>query len=845
LLGLTSKEVNSRLRKFGRNILPKAVKPNIFLIFFRQFFSPLIYILFAAAIISLSLGETSDAIFIFVVLAINAAIGVVQEYSAQKAASALQQMVSESAVVIRDGKVTHINAEEIVPDDVILLESGDKVSADIKLSETNNLYIDESLLTGESVAVIKNSEAYIDEDAPIGDRADTAFAGTMVVRGRGQGIVANTGLRTILGKISKSILSKRLAKPPLLLRIEKFTMNISLIMMVLILILFAAAFLKGENMTEIFLLAVALAVAAIPEGLPAAITVTLAIGMRCMANNNVIIRKLMAVESLGSCTFIASDKTGTLTINELTICNVIMPDGASFDVSDEGNLRHFEALSKAGTFANEAIFDGGKYKGDMVDVAFLNFGEKCGLSREKLLEKCPEISRIAYESENGYSAAIHELDGEAQIFVKGSTEKLLQICSQMSSGDKIVPIDVAKIEKQMVTLAKQGYRVLALAEGSGGSLSGLTFLGLVGMIDPLRSEAKDSVELCRKAGIEVAMITGDHPATAFAIAQELGLCDKNYNVITGPEIKDAAGQGYVFLDNLIKNNYVFARIEPTQKKEIVESLMRQGHFVAVTGDGVNDAPALKHAHVGIAMGERGTDVARESADMILTDDNFSSIVKGVREGRVVYNNIRKVILLLIATGAAEIILFILSMMAGLPMPLLAVQLLWLNLVTNGLQDVAMAFEPAEGKELNQRPRPPNEPIFNRLMIERVLVSSVVMGILAFLTFKFLYNQGYSLEMARNGTLMLMILFENIHALNSRSEKTSIFKQSFFSNPLLLGSIVLAQIVNLAAMYTPWLQDVLQVYPIPLTEWSMLLLIACSLIVVEELHKIFINKRVYL
>lgn len=845
MLGLTSKEVNSRLRKFGRNILPKAVKPNIFLIFFRQFFSPLIYILFAAAIISLSLGETSDAIFIFVVLAINAAIGVVQEYSAQKAASALQQMVSESAVVIRDGKVTHINAEEIVPDDVILLESGDKVSADIKLSETNNLYIDESLLTGESVAVIKNSEAYIDEDAPIGDRADTAFAGTMVVRGRGQGIVANTGLRTILGKISKSILSKRLAKPPLLLRIEKFTMNISLIMMVLILILFAAAFLKGENMTEIFLLAVALAVAAIPEGLPAAITVTLAIGMRCMANNNVIIRKLMAVESLGSCTFIASDKTGTLTINELTICNVIMPDGASFDVSDEGNLRHFEALSKAGTFANEAIFDGGKYKGDMVDVAFLNFGEKCGLSREKLLEKCPEISRIAYESENGYSAAIHELDGEAQIFVKGSTEKLLQICSQMSSGDKIVPIDVAKIEKQMVTLAKQGYRVLALAEGSGGSLSGLTFLGLVGMIDPLRSEAKDSVELCRKAGIEVAMITGDHPATAFAIAQELGLCDKNYNVITGPEIKDAAGQGYVFLDNLIKNNYVFARIEPTQKKEIVESLMRQGHFVAVTGDGVNDAPALKHAHVGIAMGERGTDVARESADMILTDDNFSSIVKGVREGRVVYNNIRKVILLLIATGAAEIILFILSMMAGLPMPLLAVQLLWLNLVTNGLQDVAMAFEPAEGKELNQRPRPPNEPIFNRLMIERVLVSSVVMGILAFLTFKFLYNQGYSLEMARNGTLMLMILFENIHALNSRSEKTSIFKQSFFSNPLLLGSIVLAQIVNLAAMYTPWLQDVLQVYPIPLTEWSMLLLIACSLIVVEELHKIFINKRVYL
>jgi len=859
LAGLTSKEAIERLKKFGYNTLPKGEESNIIIIFLRQFLSPIIYILLAAAIVSLFLEQIGDAIFIFAVLAINAIIGATQEYSAQRAAQSLQKMVSETASVIRDGKIIHINTEEIVPDDLMLLESGDKVSADIKLLKASNLYIDESLLTGESAAVLKNSETDIDNDSPISDRVDTVFAGTMVVRGRGRGVVKKTGLDTVLGKIAKSLLSKQLSKPPLLLRIEKFTMNISVAMMILILLLFASAFYRGENMIEIFLLAVALAVAAIPEGLPAAITVVLAVGMRRMANHNVITRKLMAVESLGSCTFIASDKTGTLTVNELTARYVVLPNGVSFNVTGEGvnttgeilpidsndnnnYVNHIDKLCSAAILANEAIIENGKYKGDMVDIAFLVLGKKHGYSRDELLKKYPEICCTPYESENGYSASINDVDGADKIFVKGSTEKLLDMCSHMSSENKVIPIDVEEIEKQMVKLAEQGYRVIALAEGSGRELSNLTFLGLVGMIDPLRPEAKEAVDLCKKAGIEVAMITGDHPVTAHSIACELGLCSRKSYVVTGQDIRDAESDGYIALDRLIENNRVFARIEPTQKKEIVESLMRQGHFVAVTGDGVNDAPALKHSHVGIAMGKRGTDVARESADMILTDDNFSSIVQGVEEGRIVYANIRKVILLLIATGAAEIILFILSMLAGLPMPLLAVQLLWLNLVTNGFQHIALSFEPAEGNELNQPPRSPNEPIFNRLMIERVLVSAVVMGIMAFLTFQYLYNSGYSLEMARNGTLMLMVLFENIHAINSRSEKTSIFKQPFFSNPLLLGSIILAQTIHIGAIYTPWLGDVLQLHIISIEQWSMLLIIASSLIAVEELHKLVIGRR---
>ncbi|MCB2082064.1 MAG: HAD-IC family P-type ATPase, partial [Rickettsiales bacterium] len=490
-------------------------------------------------------------------------------------------------------------------------------------------------------------------------------------------------------------------------------------------------------------------------------------------------------------------------------------------------------------------------KGDMVDIALLVLGEKYGVKRDTLEKQYPEIVRVPYESEHGYSAAVHRHEGASLAFVKGAPERILAMCTQMETPDGDISLHQQQVESQVATLTQAGYRVLAFAQGVVPEdvtasnlpehLRELTFLGFVGMIDPLRSEAREAVNLCKQAGIEVAMITGDHPLTARAIAIDLGLGDETIRVVTGKDIKEAQGKGQKELEALIKDCRMFARIEPTQKKEIVEVLTRTGHFVAVTGDGVNDAPALKHAHVGVAMGKRGTDVARESADLILTNDDFSSIVHGIHEGRVVYNNIRKVIFLLISTGAAEILMFMLSILVGLPTPLVAVQLLWLNLVTNGIQDVALAFEPAEGDELQRPPRSPKEPIFDRLMLERVLISAVFMGSIAFGVYYWLLHHGYSIDTARNYVLLLMVLLENVQALNSRSETRSIFRQHFFSNPLLVWSIIIAQSTHIACMYIPGISDVLHIQPVSLTEWVVLLLIACTLLSLDEIFR-FWQKR---
>lgn len=865
--GLTAEEALKRLEQYGSNILPKAKPTSMITLFIHQFKSPLIYILLAASVASLWLGEVSDAGFIFIVLLINAVIGTVQEFSAQKSATALQKMVPAFATVLRNGKAISINTEHIVPGDIVLLESGDKVPADIRLTHSQNLSIDESLLTGESIAITKDSNAVPAENAQLSEHTNMAFAGTMVARGRGHGEVMATALDTEIGRIAEAVTKSILIKPPLLLRIELFTLKLMYAVLAVVAVMFVISFMQEGNLAEMFMIAVALAVSAIPEGLPVAITVALSIGMRRMAARSVIVRKLLAVESLGSCTFIASDKTGTLTVNELTARRVILPDGVDFNITGEGitpkgdiipangdasTLPRLARLIRTSILTNEACLHCPEAEwmaeGDMVDVALLVLGEKYGMRREALLETYPEIARMPYESEHGYSAAIHRHEDEAIAFVKGAPERILAMCSHMETPDGNIPLHHEQVEAQMAKLAKAGYRVLAFAQGVvpenvtasnlPDNMHDLTFLGFVGMIDPLRSEAREAVELCTQAGIEVAMITGDHPLTARAIAIDLGLGDKNIKVVTGKEIKEAQAKGERELKNLVAGCRVFARIEPTQKKEIVEELTRTGHFVAVTGDGVNDAPALKHAHVGVAMGKRGTDVARESADLILTDDNFSSIVHGIHEGRVVYGNIRKVIFLLISTGAAEILMFILSMIAGVPMPLVAVQLLWLNLVTNGIQDVALAFEPAEGDELQRPPRSPKEPIFDRLMLERVCLSALFMGSIAFGVYYWLLHHGYHVDTARNYVLLLMVLLENVQALNSRSENRSIFRQHFFSNPMLIWSIIIAQSIHIACMYIPGISDILHIQPVSFTEWVALLLIACTLLSLDEIFRLW-------
>ena len=870
--GLSHAEVARRLLRFGYNLLPRAEPPSLLRVFLRQFLSPLIYILLIAAVVSLFLREWTDAGFIFLVLLINAAVGTWQEHSAQRSALALRQLVAARVRVVRGGDTFEIDAEEIVPGDIVLLESGCKVPADLRLFETHGFETDESLLTGESLAVAKDARATLPEDCALAERVNMAFAGTMVTRGRAHGAVVATGLATELGRIASAVLTGEIAKPPLLARMERFTLRIAVAIGVAVLLMAAIALARGTPPVEIFFLAVALAVSAIPEGLPVALTVALAVGMQRMAKRRVIVRKLVAVETLGSCTFIASDKTGTLTVNELTARRVVLPGMETLQVSGEGTRPEGEVsistgrpliaqmaglrrLCRAAVLANEAFLgqrDGDWiHQGDAVDIGLLVMAHKAGVTLA-LKEECEELGAIAFEPELRYCASLNLCEGARLAFSKGALETVLPMCAQMATPHGDLPLDAAAIEQAALALAEDGYRVLALAEGpvcleQGATLGhqhlqGLTFLGLVGMIDPLRAEAARAVAQCRKAGIEVSMVTGDHPVTAFAIACQLGMANDKVQVITGAQLREAAEAGDAAVDLFTANARVFARVEPQQKLDIVRSLIRNGQVVAVTGDGANDAPALRAAHVGVAMGRSGTDVARETADIIVTDDNFASIVAGVEEGRIAYANVRKVIFLLVSTGAAEIVLFTLALLSGLPLPLVAVQLLWLNLVTNGIQDVALAFEPAEGRELDRPPRPPREPVFDRLMLERVVLSAAVIGGLAFAAFHTALAQGYALEEARNATLLLMVLFENVQAFNSRSETLSVFSHNPLRNRLLLYGTLAAQCIHIAAMSAPGVQQVLSVQTVSPLLWLQLLALALLLLAAMEAHKALRRRR---
>ncbi len=863
--GLSQPEIDARLKQYGENAMPRAKPPGVFKVFLHQFASPLIYVLVAAAVFSLIIQEWSDAGFIAAVLFVNAIIGTTQEYSAQKAASALHQLVTTRCRVIREGDTYEIDASFLVPGDIVLLESGDRVPADIRLITTNDLEVDESLLTGESIAVLKHASKVLDEECVLGDRVNMLFAGTLVNRGRGLGVVVTTALNTELGQIASVVLGKQSTKPPLLIRMETFTHRIAIFVGVAAILMAIIAFMQGTPLAEIFMLAVALAVSAIPEGLPVALTVALAISMRRMAKRNVIVRQLVAVEALGSCTHIATDKTGTLTVNQLTVRKIVFPESEPWDVTgeslipdgkiitpdgelDENQQQLLTKLCHAAVLSNEGFIghrDGTwTHHGDAVDVALLILAHKAGINRADLINYYPEIDLIPFESEHQFSANLHNVENEPTVFVKGALEKLIPMCSTMLSIKGPQTIDENQLHKQAQSLASDGYRVIAFATGSisltdnesfsAEHLKDLTLVGLVAMIDPLRDEAKAAIKECHNAGIHVAMVTGDHPVTASAIAKELGLLESQNQIVTGPQIKAANEEE---LDPLVSKAKVFARVEPQQKLHIVQSLQRNGHFVAVSGDGANDAPALRAAQVGVAMGQKGTDVARESAELIITDDDFSSIVAGIEEGRIAYANVRKVIFLLVSTGAAELVLFTLSLLSGLPIPLLAVQLLWLNLVTNGIQHIALAFEPAEGDELNHPPRPPKEPIFNKVMIERILVSALVMGGVAFYLFQSLLNMGMDVDSARNSTLLLMVLFENVHVFNCRSEVRSTFLHNPLRNKLLLFGTLAAQLIHIGAMYTPWLSDVLSMQPVLFDHWVELLGFAFSILVAMELQKL--------
>jgi magnesium-transporting ATPase (P-type) len=619
---------------------------------------------------------------------------------------------------------------------------------------------------------------------------------------------------------------------------------------------------------DVFFIAVALAVSAIPEGLPVAITVALSIGVSRMAARNVIVRKLTAVEALGSCTCIASDKTGTLTVNAQTLQRIELPDGHSYSLTGEGyrgegevvriddmplpdtDRKRLLEIARLGIICNGAeLFRSGEgwtHLGDPIDIAFLAYGYKLGLNPDVVRSGTTITGEIPFEAERRYAAMFFNDGTRSCVAVKGAVEVILPMCQNMVNGDGILPLDRSLLMERTLDLSAQGFRVIAIARGvllqnseniepDIKDIPPLTFMGFACFIDPVRPDAKESIRACRKSGIRVVMVTGDHPATALAIARDLGIATSSDQVITGTEL-EALGN-YEDPDSLKKlaDISVFARVVPLQKLAIVKNLQTLGHYVAVTGDGVNDTPALKQANIGIAMGS-GTDLAKDTASIIVTDDAFSSIVAGVHEGRIIYDNIRKVTYLLISTGFAEVVLFTLSLLAGLPLPLLAVQLLWLNLVTNGIQDVALAFEGGEPGVMKKKPRPPSETIINRLMAEETIVSGLYMGMSAFVVWYFLLGAGVEESAARNLVLLLMVLLENAHVFNCRSENMSAFRVPISRNYFLIIAVIAAQGIHILSMYVPFMQDVLGISPVTFQEWLFFLGIALTLIAVMEAFK---------
>jgi len=643
---------------------------------------------------------------------------------------------------------------------------------------------------------------------------------------------------------------------------ERFTRVVGLVVLVAAgITALLGIFVQQYDAVEMFLFAVALAVSAIPEGLPVGITVALGVASRRMAKVGVIVRRLVAVEGLGSCTMIASDKTGTLTANELTVKQVRLPDGTSFEVTGEGYAPEgnvlqdghppepdladeLSRLARASVLCNEGNLsrrdEEWTWRGDPTDVALLALGRKLGWSRQLALDAHPQIDEIPFEPEQRYAATFHRRDDETQVFVKGAPERVLEMCTDASGGEFSRPT----LQQQATEMAHDGYRVLAVAEGTldaddeldqpPSEPADLTFLGFLGLIDPLRSGVAEAIASARQAGITVTMITGDHPETALAIARDIGLAESLEEVTTGAELIDAPQER---LEEMLETTRVFARVSPDQKLKIVEAARSIGHYVAVTGDGVNDAPALRQANIGIAMGKMGTDVARDAAELVISDDNFATIVAGIEQGRVAFDNIRKVIYLLISTGAGEVVLVLLSLAAGLPLPLLPVQILWLNLVTNGIQDVALAFEPKEGDVLNRPPRSPDERIFNPVMVERTLVAALVIGVIGFGAFVWLLNQGFSEAAARNHLLLLIVLFEIVNIGNARSETTSLFRLSPLRSPILLIGTTAAFLIHLGAMYFPPAQAVLGTAPVGLEQWLVLGLVALTIAVAIEFHKL--------
>ncbi|MDO5569274.1 MAG: HAD-IC family P-type ATPase [bacterium] len=860
ITGLTQNEANKRIIKYGKNQLPRKKTDTFYKIFLKQMIEPMVILLIVAMIFSFIIKENIDGFAIMIIILIDLILGTFQEWKAGKTAEALANLIKEKTNVIRDGKEIQIDANKLVVGDIVVLDSGDKISADLRIIECNNLQIDESILTGESTSVYKNNEQ-LSKNVMLTERKNMLFAGTNVLTGRAKAIVVETGINTEVGKIAQKVAITKDTKSPLAIRMNKFSKQISILVIVAAIIISVILLIKETSPNEIFLSVIALSVSAMPEGLALALTMALTIASNRMSKKNVVVKKLNSVEALGSCTVIASDKTGTLTVNEQTAKKIILPDESTYYIEGTGyndigkiiseyNLENAYYISKMGVLNNEAKLEkiNNKFEkfGDSIDIAFLVLGKKLkvDISNTKILDMIP------YESENKYSAVFFEENNNHYCTVKGSLEIVLSYCNNIKIGNKYFPLNKEKIEKQNELLAKEGYRVIALAEKNipkkdkpydKNDIKDLHFIGLVAFIDPVRKEVKNSIKECGSAGIKVLMITGDHPLTAYSIAKELNIASSYDEVTTGIEVEEHYNKTQEDFDKFVKTKKVFTRVTPLNKLEIVESLKRQGEFVAVTGDGVNDAPAIKAANIGVAMGS-GTDVAKDTSNLIILDDNFKSIVAGVKEGRNAYSNIRKVSYMLLSCGVAEVLFFILSIICNLPMPLVAIQLLWLNIVTDGLQDFALSFEKAEDRIMNEKPINPKESIFNKVLLKEVITAGLTIGLIVFAVWLYLIKiNNMDVKLARGYIMILMVFMQNMHVLNCRSEKKSIFKTSLKTNPFIIFTIVSAIILQIIMAEVPTLSKFLQISPVPILHMIILLALSTIIILVMEIFKKINNK----
>ena len=838
--GLTSEEAARRIVQYGPNDIRERPPRPLWRMFLDQFTDFMILVLIGAAIISGIIGEPPDAIAIVVIVLLNGVIGFVQEYRAERAVAALKLLAAATALVRRGGQVTEISALRLVPGDVVLLEAGNVMPADIRLIETVQLKVDESPLTGESVPVEKRTASLEEVETSLGDRVNLAYKGTSVTYGRGTGLVVATGMQTELGRIASMLGSEEVVKTPLQKRLAQFGQRLALVALAICAIVFAVGVLRGESMVLMFLTAVSLAVAAIPEALPAVVTVSLALGARRLVQKHALIRRLPAVETLGSVTYICSDKTGTLTQNKMHVEQLFVsgqPKSGS-----EGGEQSWRWLMKAMALSNDATrHDDGHLIGDPTEVALFQGAEERGYGKAELLVQAPRVAELPFDSDRKCMTTLHREGSEVVAFTKGAPEQIVALCDGQLTGDARTALDTAAILAQAEQMAAEGLRVLALAYRIWPDLPealapdsverGLTFLGLVGLMDPPREEARSAVALCKSAGITPVMITGDHPATARAIALRLGIIENHDAVLTGQELAKLPLDEY---EARVEGIRVYARVSPEQKITIVKGLQDQGEFVAMTGDGVNDAPALQRADIGIAMGLTGTDVARESAHMILLDDNFATIVTAVEEGRRIFDNIRKFIKYALSCNTAEVWTIFLAPFLGMPIPLLPIHILWINLVTDGLPGLALAVEPEEQGLMARPPRPPRESLFADGMWQDILWIGLLMGGVTLVTQAWAYRTGHAHWQTMVFTVLTLSQMGNVLAL--RSERASFFQLGPWSNLPLLGAVALTFVLQMATIYIPALNPIFKTEPLDFEELLLCLALSSIVFIAVEIEK---------